>query len=285
LKKNTIEAIVNLDRRIIFFFVFLSVLIPFFFKFDLPIKPAKIVKNVYDKIEEVGNNNGVILVSFDFDPASKAELEPMAKAILRHMFKSGAKVVAMGHWMTGIGLAENLLQSISEEYNKEYGRDWVFLGWKPGMGILVINMGQNFAAAFPKDSKGNNIKSLGVTRNIVTLKDFDYIFDFSAGSGGVDMWVQYGQSNYNLVMGAGVTAVMAPDYFPYLQSGQLNGLLGGLVAAAQYEALVGKPDKAVLGMRPQSVTHIVLIFFIIFGNVCYFANRYLQKKKSLTGAE
>ena len=72
---------------------------------------------------------------------------------------------------------------------------------------------------------------------------------------------------------------MAPDFFPFLQSGQLSGLLGGLAGAAQYEKLINKPSTATKGIKPQSVAHLVLIFFILFGNICFLGNRYLEKRK------
>ena len=54
---------------------------------------------------------------------------------------------------------------------------------------------------------------------------------------------------------------------------QLKGLLGGLAGAAEYEHLINRPDQAMAGMRPQSVGHIVIIGFILFGNLAYFLGR------------
>jgi len=59
----------------------------------------------------------------------------------------------------------------------------------------------------------------------------------------------------------------------------MHGLVGGLAGAAQYETLINKPGTAIDGMRPQSVAHLVLIFFIIFGNICYFVNKKFDMKK------
>jgi hypothetical protein len=66
---------------------------------------------------------------------------------------------------------------------------------------------------------------------------------------------------------------MGPDMYPFLQSKQLTGLLGGLKGAAEYEALVNKKANAVSGMRPQSVVHVIIIIFVIFGNVIYFISK------------
>ena len=42
---------------------------------------------------------------------------------------------------------------------------------------------------------------------------------------------------------------------------------------AEYEALIGVPGMATTGMQPQSVTHIIIILFIIVGNAVYFITR------------
>ena len=36
---------------------------------------------------------------------------------------------------------------------------------------------------------------------------------------------------------------MAPGLYPFLRSGQINGLIGGLQGAAEYETLIGQKGK------------------------------------------
>ena len=67
-----------------------------------------------------------------------------------------------------------------------------------------------------------------------------------------------------------MTAVMASDAYPFLQSGQLSGLIGGLKGAAEYEQLINHRDRAFIGMDAQSITHILIVIFIIFGNISFF---------------
>ena len=136
-----IKKVFNLDRRIIFLFIFLSVLIPLMIDFKLPIKAGRNVQIVYDKIETVAAKNGTILVSFDFDTASKPELEPMARAVIAHAMMRNVKVVAMGNWPNGVELAKETMRSLAKEYNKVEGTDWTYLGYKPGAAIVIINMG------------------------------------------------------------------------------------------------------------------------------------------------
>jgi hypothetical protein len=68
-------------------------------------------------------------------------------------------------------------------------------------------------------------------------------------------------------MVAGVTAVSAPEYYPYLQSHQLLGLLGGMAGAAEYEKARNEKGTATRGMDAQSLAHFFVALCILLGNV------------------
>jgi len=72
---------------------------------------------------------------------------------------------------------------------------------------------------------------------------------------------------------------MAADYYPYLNSGQIFGLMGGMLGAAEYEKLVKRPGRAMEAMRVHVWTHMVIILFIVIGNVGFF----LTKRKGGVG--
>ena len=50
--------------------------------------------------------------------------------------------------------------------------------------------------------------------------------------------------------------------------------------AAEYEKLVESPGIAIKGMAAQSFAHIVIVVFIIFGNIAYFLKQKKGKKYS-----
>lgn len=264
----------NIDRRWIFLAVFISVLVPLLVGFHLPVKASPNVRAIYTSIDALDAKAGdTVLMSFDFGPSTLTELQPMAKAVLRHCFRKKLKVVGVTLLPEGVGIAETILSDVAAEFGATYGEDYIFLGYKAGNEVLILNMGEELRAAFSTDVRGTPLDDLTVTRPLRSLGDMAYVLDISAGYPGVEEWIQYGQERYRFKLGAGCTAVMAPDFFPFLQSGQLDGLLGGLAGAAEYETLIGQPDAAVSGMRPQSVGHVVIILFILFGNVAYFASR------------
>jgi hypothetical protein len=61
--------------------------------------------------------------------------------------------------------------------------------------------------------------------------------------------------------------------YPFLQTKQLIGLIGGLRGAAEYETQVDKPAKATQWMSIQSIVHLTIIVLVILGNVAYFVSR------------
>ena len=74
-------------------------------------------------------------------------------------------------------------------------------------------------------------------------------------------------------VGAGITAVMATDLYPYLQTKQIVGLVNGLKGAAEYEHLIGHHEMGVRGMAAQSIAHLWIILLVIVGNIAYFVSR------------
>ncbi len=266
-----VEKYLRIDRRIIFAVITVAVIASLIVKFELPIPASEPVQGIYEKIDSLPQGSRV-MISFDYDPSSKEELQPMAIAFLHHCFSKDLKVIGMTHYTGAPGLADLAMNSVAKQYQKTYGEDYVFLGYKPGGASLIINMGENLYTAFPKDFYGKDTATLPALQGVDSLRQINYLFDLAAGTM-IETWLVYGKEKYKFEMGAGCTAVMGPDMYPFLQSKQLNGLLGGLKGAAEYEALVNKKANAVSGMRPQSVVHVIIIIFVIFGNVVFFISK------------
>jgi hypothetical protein len=59
----------------------------------------------------------------------------------------------------------------------------------------------------------------------------------------------------------------------------VEGFLGGLVGAAEYEYLLKRPGFGMAGMNVQSITHYLILLFILIGNVLYIRERMKLKKE------
>ena len=249
----------------------------------LPIRISSEVRGVYEYIDRLPEGS-VFLLSLDFDPASKPELYPQAIAILRHAFQKKLRVVAMTLWVSGTGLADQIVALTAKEAGKENGKDYVFLGWSPGGSAVILNMGQDLYNAFPADYGNRPTKGLPVLDGVQSLRDVAYAVSLGAGNPGVEAWYVFGKDKYKFELGGGCTGVMAPGLYPLLRSGQINGLIGGLRGAAEYETLIGQKGKAVAGMDAQSATHLAIIVLVAICNVFYFTMRRQQRRQGQTGS-
>ncbi len=269
------EKMLALDRRWIFLAIAVSVIAPFFFYIGLPIKVTPEVKALYDAIEKLKPGD-VVMYAPEYDPSTLPEMQPMAKAFMRHCFSKNIKLVSTGLFQLGVAQVEQDLTAIAKEYGKKRGVDYVFLGYKPYPETVILNMGENFRKSFPTDYYGTPTDSLPMMRGIQNYSDCKLAVTITAVSG-IDYWIRSAHGRYNIPLAIGVTAVMATDYYSYLQSGQLFGLVGGMKGAAEYEQLTGFKEKkhlvATRKMDIQSFAHLAIILFVILGNIAYFASR------------
>jgi len=279
--KNIIELILNIgkvDRRWIFLVIGLAVLLPLFFPLGLPIRATNATQRVYDAVDDLEPNSKV-LVSFEYGPSTKPEIHPMAIAILRHLFTNNQKVYVTCLWPDGQFMAEDALTEIAEqEFGLTYGEDYVLLGFRPGNEAVVKGLVSNLRKLYTTDARGTLVDQIPMMANVNRVKDFDFIFSASAGYPGTIEWVQYAADPTGVPMSTGTTSIQVNDVMPYVQSGQVKGILAGMPGAAEYEALIGSPGIGTSGMDAQSIAHLVIVIFIVFGNITYFIETRRAKK-------
>lgn len=281
---NIFEKMAALDRRWVFLFLFLVVAFAYFFRssFTIKVNTTGEVESIYNRIQSLEPGDK-ILMAFDYDPSSLAELHPMSRAILMHCFRQHVKVIGVTLSQYGAGMVEDVLKQVKEEAKEAYGRelvygeDYCFIGYKPYPAMVILGMGENFRVFFPRDYHDTPLDELPIMDRVRNYDDVACVIVIESGTA-ADMWLVYGSARYNMPLAFGVTGVMAADYYPYLDNA-LFGLIGGWKGAAEYEKLVGQEHDATMGMPAQVFAHLTIILFILIGNIGYF----LSGKKRKTG--
>jgi len=274
----------SLDRRIIFFIVGLSVLIPLIKPewVTLPIRPTSESQLMFDEINKL-NKGDKLLLSFDYGPSTKPEIHPMSIAILQHMYAKNVLVYGFALWPDGNFMSTEAFSEVSEDYGKKYGIDYVNMGYRPGAEAVVKGIAADIRALYTTDLHGTSIKDLPMMKEINNIEDFDFVFSLSAGYPGSTEWVQFACDPKDIPLSTGCTSIQVTDILPYVENDQIKGILAGMPGAAEYESLVetelmkmdiiGKPGKASSMMAAQSIAHVVIVLFIILGNITYFITR------------
>jgi len=275
---NFFEKLSQLDRRWVYLILAVVVVITVLVKFETPIRINPEVRSIYNFLEDSCKTGDYIHLAIDYDPGSQAEMHPMTYAIMDQMLAKGIKVVMTALSPNGPTMAETAMRQIMDSVKVRYGRDVVygqdicFLGYKPYPGIVILSMGQNYRISFPLDYYNTPLDEIPMMKNIVNYDDVKAVI-LITGTSGVDFWISYANGRYNVPLAVGLTGVMAADYYPYLKSGQIFGLMGGMLGAAEYEKLVKRPGRAMEAMRVHVWTHMVIILFIIIGNIGFFLSR------------
>jgi hypothetical protein len=275
--RRYLEKMLAVPRHFIFLMVAVACAIPIIFRLNLPIFVTEETRGVYNAIEALPEGSRV-LVSFDYEPVSTPEMEPMATAILRHIFSRKLRVVGVTVYIDGVGMGERVLNKMQHEFNLTYGRDYVFLGYRAGDSAFVISMGQDFQGTFQVDNYGKHTKDMPIMQGLRSLRDFPYMVDLH-DDGYLDWWVVYGHERYGIKIGAAASAIMATGTYPFLQAKQITGVVGALKGASEYEQLINRPGAAGAGMDAQSIIHVFAIALIVLANAAYFVLGKLSKRE------
>ncbi len=270
-----LEKMGQIDRRWIFLFIALSVFIPLKLPIGLPVVTTPTTEDVYNAVDSIPAGS-TVLISFEYGPSTQPEIEPMGIALLHQLFRNKQKVVAMALWPDGQFMSTRVLEQVADQqYGLEWGVDYVNLGFRPGAEAVIKGIAKELRANYNNDTRGTSIEDLPIMNGIYKVADFDFIFSLSAGYPGTVEWVLYAADPYHIPMSSGVTAIQVNEVLPYVKAGQIQGVLAGMSGAAEYETLVEAGD-ATRFMDAQSIAHILIVLFIVIGNISFLVMRRRQ---------
>ena len=270
--KDLLSALASIDRRILYILLFLVVAYPILNPFGLPLRVSPEVAYLHSRIDALKSGD-VLLMGFDYSASGSADIHPQTEAILRHVARKDAvKVVAVSFWEDGPMFIDRAIR-ILELAGKKYGTDYVNLGYRTGGESAIARFAEDMRATFPRDFRGGETANLPVMQNVNSIKDVTLAIDFSGGSPGPREWIRQVQAPYRKDLAIGVSTSMVPALLPYYESKQVISILGGLRGAAEYEVLIKELGKGAAGMGSQTMGHLLIIAFLIIGNIGFLASR------------
>jgi len=281
-----LNRLLTLDRRWIFLIVFLSIAGPIVIPIGLPVTTTASTRSAFEYIEALKPGDAVWL-SFDYGPSSAPENDPMAEGFMRQCLLKKVRVIVSALYpLGGLSLANQSVAKVAAEFpDAKYGVDYINLGYKDGATAVMRRLGDDISGAFPTDVNGRAVGEFPIMKGLKTIRDVKLVFTAATGLIG-EYWITQVHSQLGTPVIIGPTAVSAPKYYAFINSGQLVGMLGGMKGAAEYEKLLAAkypklesyyrktPDfTATKGMDGQTVLHAIILIFILMGNVAYLRER------------
>lgn len=245
------------------------------------IEPTPATADLYSGVESLDAEANV-LVAFDYDPTTSGEMDVIAQALVGHLMDRGVKIIAMSLLPAGPATAQPLLESLAAErsgYVDGYGQRYVNLGYLPGQAMAVRLLAASPDRAFARDFQGTLLADLPIMQGLTGAQDFDLVLELAAGQESVRWWIEQASMPYELPLGAGVSAPVAPLIQPYYETDprQLVGLIGGVPGAVTYEALQsgqGSLDQSTVArLDSQMLGQLLLVLVLLLGNGMFLVQR------------
>lgn len=232
----------------------------------LPLPLMQGSKILYDEIEKLQSGQ-TVLMSLDWAVEQSIELIPQVRAVMQHVFeKPGVKIALVSFFEQGPVFGEQLLAAIDLN-GKEYGVDYVNMGFIPGGEAMMAGFAQDPIGFVKTDFHGNSLSGIKALEGVTEISGFDLLVVTDSGTPGAAEWVRQVQVPHGVKMACLGTLGTLTMAAPFVQGGQLFALLGGVRGAAEYETLTRKPSLAAASMDAQSIGHVYFLILIIVGNI------------------
>jgi hypothetical protein len=279
------------DRRYIYIVLFILVSIPLLYPLNLPIPISTHTEGVWDTTTALPAGS-IVVSSFDFGPSTIPENRPQAKAHLFLCRELGLKVIALAFWAGGGPIGDSVLSEVyGEGYQNEdfYGTELIYLGYVPGNEVGMQTFGDSPMDAKGTDHFGTSVGELQLMQELEDASDIGLWAEWTSGTPGEQQVIQFVQGRHGgpsavpLVVGS--TAVSVPGMMPFYAAGQIVGILNGLAGAGEFEWLVNRdypeyPYEQGPGLDAQSVAHVLIILFVVIGNVGWAVSKSRGGKSS-----
>jgi hypothetical protein len=261
------------DHRWIYLLLIVVVSIPILSPIGLPVPISKSTMMSFDLIEKLPKGSKV-LVSSVLAGGNWPDLGPPETALVQHLFRRGVKIVFIGFADETPTITETTLLPRINKYGARYGEDYVNLGFLAG--------GESAMAAFANDIRKvvtvdfvlkKPIAEIPIMKDIYKCSDFDLVIHIGMAEDPIRQYF----TPFRVPLIVGVYGMMGPHYIPYLEAGQLSGMVIGLRGAAEYEYLLGFKGEGLMGSDSLSMTHLLVALFCILGNVYYFITKTKRK--------
>ena len=273
------ERLQNIDRRVIYTILLIVLIAPMIKPIGIPLS-VNSTRQVYNLIESLDPEKDIVMMGMDYSVAGQADVHPQAVAIAKHLANRNIKNIMVSFVADGPMLAEKVIGLLGDRVT--YGQNIVNVGYLAGGESAIKKFIEAPGSTFINDHRGKPLASMPIMAGLKDINDITLILDFQTGSPGYQDFLRQLPAGGPLYA-AGIVTVSVPNVMPYLNSGQLAGLLQGLRGGAEYEVLIEEPGEGAARMDAQSLGHVVIVTFIIVGNLAYFGSK--RKGKAHGGGD
>jgi len=272
------ERLQTIDRRVIYAILIGVILVPLFLpKLSLPTYPSKQSRDFYNTVEQVAKQSPqkIVIVDGQWSPSTRGENQWQAEAIITHLMMRHLHFAILSFDTQNNTVMQTIVVApLAKKYGYVYGRDYINWGYRPASVFVptVKSLVVDIPGTIKKDYKGTPVTDFPVMKGIKNRSDVGAVVEVTPAAT-ADVWLGLFEQNNTPPFLFAPTAVMAPTYYPYVDTGQIAGMLTGIKGAGDYEGLLGTHSFGTRASGALSLVYGLIILLIIIGNVGYYAAR------------
>lgn len=211
-----------------------------------------------------------VLAVFDYQPSTVGEMEATGSSLMNQLLLlKHPRLAIVSTSPTGAALAERFMSDALAARNYQRGTQYVDLGYLPGGLTGVYAFAQNPMAAMPLGADRSAVWQSAPLQGVTHLSDFAAVIVLTDSVDSGRTWIeQTALERGALPMIIVSSAQAGPMFLPYVDSGQIVGLVSGLSGAAGVEqANGGLPGFVRRYWDAYSVGSLIAVALIVLGGL------------------
>jgi len=269
---DIIAKLMNIDRRILYWVLFIGLAVPYLRPIGLPISVSPTTQAAYDRIQGLKPGDTVV-ISMNMGVGSWSEIMPGLVASTKQILRNGANIIVIGNQVDVLMSWNKLKAGVPELSTVTYGERVLYLGYFTGGETAVSQIASDMRSVFPTDyDQRKPLSEFPLTQRVNKATDVQLVITCDSGDGGAYFIKQWGVM-YNVpVVEIGI-GVLGSELIAYYNAGSLKGLSVGARGGAELEKLTGIPGEATLTMDGINVSHLLVIAAVVAANLGYLATK------------
>ena len=228
-----------------------------------------------------------ILIAIDYDPAYAGELQSVSRVIINQLAEKNTGMIFISTLPSGPAMAEDLIQNTLASRPGYDANLSLNLGYLAGGANGLQELASRPTTVITRAWNRLPAWSQPAVSGIDSISKFDGIIlitnSFETGRAWIEQ-VEPKMEGAPLLVAS--SAQSSPLFQPYLNSGQVDGLIGGYAGEAAYEQILGIEDVMRLKWDAFMIGQTLMILVIILGAIWQFLiKRPIINKPGKEGAE
>ncbi len=267
------DRLQNLDSRVFYWILFISLALPFLSPLNLPITVTPTTQAMYEGLRSVKAGE-VVVLSINSGVSSWGDCLPGMVASVKQVLMQQGKLVVWSVGFTDADITWAKIMEKTPEFAKlKEGEDYVYFGYMPSQETNVALLRDDISKVFTQDMRKVPLDQIPLMKNVKGAADIKLVLSSDTGDAQRYYINQWRNSVYKTPVAEIGIAMNKSGDMPFFLSGDLFGLVAGSRGAAELEKLVGAPGDATVTMDSISVSHLLLVLAILLANVSYLVTR------------